>query len=550
MRKLLILLCAAGSWLTCYCALAGPESRPARDPAVVTGRSIFEIDEKALAPAAASPWRLAREHASQPAATEPTRSIDKIAIPALSLRVASSKLAEDVFASELKDTSSSGRHFLAELLLQEANKSTISAADRFVLLIGAAQDADDASDLRLCFRALGIMQIHFDIEVLRLQTRAAFDTTIDRGSADQSLANVRTAMELIDPLVAADRLSDASRLLAVLAAPAARDPSCAAEVKKQIARLEQLARARATAEPNLAKLRASPANPAANLVAGRYLCFYLAEWDVGLPMLRKGDDKKLKGISIRELNAPSDAPAQMAIADAWWDIAQEQRGLVQEQIQAHARKWYTSALPKLAGLDRSKVEMRLGPPRTADTPKTIDLLQLIDPARDTVQGRFALQNGELVSTGTGQQRIEVRYVPPEEYDFEIEYTRFAADGPVIQILSRQGTPFIWVMETKDLAFHYFDNGADFTNPTILRINNAIRSGVLYRSVVEVRNGGVRTFLNGALIKELKTDYRHFAPDRPFWKLRDNSFIGLGVVDRVVVYSAKVTEVTGKGRIKE
>jgi hypothetical protein len=550
MRTLFFLLCAAGLWVICRCALAGPESRPARNRAVATGRNVFEIDEKALAPAAVPAWPLAQEPASQPADTEPALSNKRVPIPAKLLRDASRGLAEDVFASQLKDSSPSGRQFLAELLLQEANKSAISAADQFVLLIGAAQAAEDANDLRLCFRVLGILQSHFDFDLLRLQTRAASDATIDLGSATQSIANLGTAMELIDPLVAADRLSDASRLLAVLAAATARDPSSNAEVRKQIARLDLLTVARTKVEPNLAKLRASPANPAANLVVGRYLCFYLGAWDRGLPMLLKGDDKKLKGISSRELSAPSDATAKMAIADAWWDIAQEQHGLIQEPIRAHARKWYASALPKLAGLDRSKVEMRLAPPRTPDVVKTVDLLQLIDPARDTVQGRFALVNGGLVSTGTGQQRIEVRYVPPEEYDFEIEYTRFAADGPVIQILSKQGTPFIWVMETKDFAFHYFDNGADFTNPTILRINNAIRSGVRYRSVIEVRNGGVRTFLNGRLVKELKTDYSHFTPDRPFWRLRDNSFVGLGAVDKVIFYSARVTEVTGKGRIKE
>ena len=270
-------------------------------------------------------------------------------------------------------------------------------------------------------------------------------------------------------------------------------------------------------------------------------------------MLRLGSDARLSAAAKRELDGPADGTSQLAVADAWWDAAANEAGLYRTRVRRHAAQWYTSALPLLKGLELAKAEVRLRalapPPAPTKPADPIDLLKLLVPERDTVQGAFAIQNGELVSTGTGQQRIEVRYAPPAEYDFEIEFTRYAPDGPVIQILSKNGVPFIWVMETKDLVLHYLKNGGDFGPATTFRKPNAILSTVRYRSLVQVRNAGVRTYLNGTLVLDWRTDYTSINPNPPFWHLRDNSFIGFGVLDKVIIHSAKLTEITGKGTLE-
>jgi hypothetical protein len=47
------------------------------------------------------------------------------------------------------------------------------------------------------------------------------------------------------------------------------------------------------------------------------------------------------------------------LADAWWDLAQQHTGRVQENLAARAAHWYRQALPDLAGLKRTLAQKRV-----------------------------------------------------------------------------------------------------------------------------------------------------------------------------------------------
>ena len=549
----------------------GPTTRPAMAGAtrpappaglnVAVAGNFFEADPKDLLPATQPAF------ATTAAATAPTTGpADAVAgaparrpIPSAADRQQAAALAGEVFAADLADASPSARRSLADRLLHESANAA-SDAERFVLLIGAIHAGDDAKDLPLCFRAIDVLAATFEVDDLPIRTRLALSSSLQADSDAQTAVSCRAASGLVDRLMAADDFADASRLARALVRASSVDKPLNGEIREQAARAETLKAARAKLDGEMKKLRASPADPAANLAVGKFLCFGAGAWERGLPMLRLGGDARLSALAKRELDGPADGASRLAVADGWWDAAENDAGLYRRQARRHAARWYTSALPSLKGLERAKAEVRLralAPPAPAPVPVPvpakpagpIDLLKLVVPGRDAVQGTFALQNGELVSTGMGQQRLEVRYVPPAEYDFEIEFTRYAADGPVIQILSKNGVPFIWVMETKDLVLHYLNNGGDFGPATTVRKANAILSAVRYRSLVQVRNGGVRAYLNGVLVLDWKTDYTNINPNPAFWHLRNSSFLGFGVVDRVVIHAARVTEITAKRKLE-
>jgi len=67
----------------------------------------------------------------------------------------------------------------------------------------------------------------------------------------------------------------------------------------------------------------------------------------------------VKTLAIEELAAPEDPQAQLSVADAWWNVAEQRSGITQTQIRRHAAEWYTRVAPRLFGLNKQRVEKRL-----------------------------------------------------------------------------------------------------------------------------------------------------------------------------------------------
>jgi hypothetical protein len=104
----------------------------------------------------------------------------------------------------------------------------------------------------------------------------------------------------------------------------------------------------------------NPTEPAANLAAGRYLCFVKGDWDRGVPMLALGSDAKLKDVAVKDLRGANSAEEQASIGDAWWELAETQQGSERDLLRLRAGFWYQQAEPKLAGdLAGLKIKQRL-----------------------------------------------------------------------------------------------------------------------------------------------------------------------------------------------
>jgi hypothetical protein len=180
-------------------------------------------------------------------------------------------------------------------------------------------------------------------------------------------------------------------------------------------------------------------------------------------------------------------------------------------------------------------------PSTVIVHPQIDLLALVDPARDAVQGAWTLENGRLVSDAGNASRLEIPYVPPEEYTFTVEFVRRSGNDAVNQIVPREGTVFVWQMGGGDNTVF------GISKTTAVRRERCLENGKVYASTVEVRKDRLTIWLNN----EKLVDWRQ--GDRPLamnddGRLRQDLLPGLGTRGSVTEFR-RITlfEVTGKGR---
>ncbi|HYG74330.1 MAG TPA: serine/threonine-protein kinase [Planctomycetota bacterium] len=175
----------------------------------------------------------------------------------------------------------------------------------------------------------------------------------------------------------------------------------------------------------------------------------------------------------------------------------------------------------------------------------INLLDRVDPARDSVSGNWKLQDGQLTCGRGKHNRIELPYRPPEEYDFLIEFTRHDGDD-VNQVLTHRGKAFIWEMggfENSICGFDIVGGKSANENPASARMG--LENNRRYTSLVQIRKDGMKAFIDGKLVSEYKTDWSDVEIYSK-WKLRDNRLIGLATHSPATFHRIEVFDITGKG----
>ncbi len=203
-----------------------------------------------------------------------------------------------------------------------------------------------------------------------------------------------------------------------------------------------------------------------------------------------------------------------------------------------------------------------GAATSANTPMAtpdgrIDLLALVDVKRDVLAGEWSREaNGLKVKqseTTIYVPRLQWPYQPPEEYDYEIEFTQGNGHGTVEQLLSAQSRFFAWVLNValKDGVKAGFETlgGMNLVNrkdASVMR-PKLLEPGRRYRSRVEVRKGKLRAFLDDELLVEWAGDFQRL-DIIPRNALRDKLHLGLAANDRCALFhKVTVREVSGAGK---
>jgi len=107
------------------------------------------------------------------------------------------------------------------------------------------------------------------------------------------------------------------------------------------------------------RLKKNPNDAEANLELGRYYALLKGRWERALPLLAMGSDPALQKLARVDLTKPEEAPAQLALADGWWDFAAAHKEPARLSLQRRAMHWYEQALGGLSGLSRTKALKRI-----------------------------------------------------------------------------------------------------------------------------------------------------------------------------------------------
>jgi Leucine-rich repeat (LRR) protein len=195
--------------------------------------------------------------------------------------------------------------------------------------------------------------------------------------------------------------------------------------------------------------------------------------------------------------------------------------------------------------------------------RVVHLLDLNNPQGDAVRGLWTASPAGLSGKTPPPQPglkdddrmpvFELNYTPPEEYDFEIEFSRNG--GTVVQILSSGGASF---------THEYQDNGSNNSRAGFSQIDNKNingpnegnvkitpipRDGSHHVSVVEVRRHSVRSFLDGKQVLQWSGDFSRLSVPTGFRLSSDNGHLGLGGWNGdLTFYRADVREISGAGQL--
>jgi Concanavalin A-like lectin/glucanases superfamily len=238
------------------------------------------------------------------------------------------------------------------------------------------------------------------------------------------------------------------------------------------------------------------------------------------------------------------------------EVAVFARTLTEEEIQRIYQMGLQgkslSALPT-----RGDTKKAIGVKSEVDSPsgssgkkKQIDLLKLVDINRDGVNGNWHRNAEEIWCDAAEGARLAFPYLPPKEYDFEVVFTRVSGHDYVGQLCVGGGHQFLWGMSGhrrgKVSAFELLDGQDGRSNPTHKEFS--IANGQRYTSIVKVRRDQVEAWVNGNIIDAWTTDY-HDLEVPAAWVLPDPRRLGIGAWNSLLtVHSAKVTEITGTGKV--
>jgi hypothetical protein len=249
----------------------------------------------------------------------------------------------------------------AKLLLDQGRETKDNDALRYVLYREAADVASRAGAIDTMVQSL--KELYSAYQMPNLSLKESFHLRIEAGTrpedlkrlAEADLALSQEAVEL-DQYEVAVKMAQASMSLG----RKTKDPALTARGEAAARLATETRAAFDKARKAEEALAAAPEDPAANEVWGEWLCLHKGRWDKGLPFLTKGVDGPFRTAALKEFSSSAEVTALVEVGDAWWDLIDRERSPIRkQQLLAHARSVYATALPRSTGLVRAKIGRRL-----------------------------------------------------------------------------------------------------------------------------------------------------------------------------------------------
>jgi hypothetical protein len=273
------------------------------------------------------------------------------------LRADAEKAVKDQYRAEYAKRRPEDQLTLARKLLGRASESLGDPPVRFVLLQEARELAAQAGDATLAMEALTLQAGAFAVEYGALAA-SALGTAAKAARTVESIEAVAEAYLVAAGRCAAqDDVEAASSLAgkAELLGKAGQNSSLILKIQGRRKELEEQKREYGRAKGALRTLAERPDDPAANLAAGRYRCFFKGDWVGGLPGLARGSDPVLRGLAERE-RAGGD-PA--GLGEAWMEASKKAPADLRDACRSRALHWFKEAWPKAPASAKAVLRDRL-----------------------------------------------------------------------------------------------------------------------------------------------------------------------------------------------
>jgi hypothetical protein len=190
-------------------------------------------------------------------------------------------------------------------------------------------------------------------------------------------------------------------------------------------------------------------------------------------------------------------------------------------------------------------------PQPANPPlagaRTFDLIPIVDLNWDVVdgKGKWRLENNKLLCTeGNFVPRVQIPYVPPAEYDFSVTFAQPGLRNGISLIMPKPGGGmFFWYLGINGGSGYGF--AADPANkggeiPGLVKVN------AIHVTTVQVRQGGVKGYLDGKLLLDHRTDFRDLKSDN--WReMKNQRLLGVACDDPATFHRIQIVEITGNGK---
>ena len=150
---------------------------------------------------------------------------------------------------------------------------------------------------------------------------------------------------------------------------------------------------------------------------------------------------------------------------------------------------------------------------------------------------------------TSRSRIRIPYKPPEEYDFEVTFTRNEGSNDVIQLFPKGSSGAAFTMASWGNRFGGFATLKDApceANPTCIEANGFLRNGRKYTAIVYVRKRYIAASIDGKLVAHYPTDSSDLSIHQE-WAVGDG-VLGVGAaVSSTTFHRIILREILGNGR---
>lgn len=184
----------------------------------------------------------------------------------------------------------------------------------------------------------------------------------------------------------------------------------------------------------------------------------------------------------------------------------------------------------------------------------VDLLKRVAADKDVVAGKWIARPGKLIQfqrreRGAPWPRVQIPYMPPEEYDLLMTF-RHTGNGEVVLLLSKGGRPFAFEMGTNgNTVFALSRVKTPPGDPGTMKIvrERCLEGAREYTAWIEVRNDGIKAYVNRLLIAYTALSSPQDLSLPPALALRSGRTLGVAAANQTVISSIKIVEVKGKGK---